>query len=321
MSSHVQLSVVIPLYNEEESIPALTRALETSLRGLAYEILFVDDGSTDKTVQKVRAALQPGWRLLVFRRNFGQTSAIAAGIVAANGRYIVTMDGDLQNDPADIPMMLETLQAQDADVVVGWRKNRYDDLFLRKVPSKLANILIRKMTGVNVHDYGCTLKLFTSETAKDLDLYGELHRFVPVLARLTGAKIVEVEVTHHTRRYGQSKYGIGRTLRVLSDLFLMYFFLEYRQKPMHLFGTISLVSFMLGGLILGYLAILKFMGESIGTRPLFFLGLLLIITAVQFITAGFISEQLMRTYFESSNKPPYSVREIFEGEADVESKV
>ncbi len=299
---------------------ALTRALETALDGLTYEILFVDDGSTDGTVQKVRDALQPGWRLLVFRRNFGQTSAIAAGIAAANGEYIITMDGDLQNDPSDIPMMLETLKVQEADVVVGWRKNRYDDLFLRKVPSVLANILIRKMTGVKVHDYGCTLKLFTSETAKDLDLYGELHRFVPVLARLTGAKIVEVEVTHHPRRYGRSKYGIGRTLRVLSDLFLMYFFLEYRQKPMHLFGAVSLVSFMLGSIILGYLTILNLMGEPIGTRPLFFLGLLLIIIAVQFITAGFISEQLMRTYFESSNKPPYAIREIIEGEAEPGSK-
>ena len=312
----MQLSIVIPLYNEQESVPSLIAALaefEASYDG-SLEVVMVDDGSSDQTVKLVREALRPNWRLLEFRRNFGQTSAMAAGIDAAEGDFIATMDGDLQNDPKDIPMMMETLQKQDADIVVGWRKNRNDGVLLRKIPSRIANKLIRRLSGVNVHDYGCTLKLFTRDTAKLLDLYGELHRFIPILANLSGAKIVEVPVRHHARAHGVSKYGIGRTFRVISDLLLMYFFLKYRQRPMHLFGSLAMGSGLLGGAILSYLFLLKLFGEDIGTRPLFFVGIVLSIAAVQFITAGFISEQMMRTYFESRGKKPYSVRREFRGE-------
>lgn len=304
----MQLSVVIPLYNEEESVAALVNALEAALPA-DTEFVFVDDGSRDRTVEQVKSLMKPHWQLIIFRRNFGQTSAMAAGIAAARGEYIATMDGDLQNDPADIPIMLEKLKAEHVDVVVGWRQKRKDGMVLRKIPSKIANHLIRRMSGVYVHDYGCTLKVFTRDTAKLLDLYGELHRFIPILASLSGAKIVEMPVRHHARQFGVSKYGIMRTFRVISDLLLMFFFQKYRQKPMHLFGSLGMISFGLGSLALGYLFILKLMGESIGTRPLFYIGILLIITALQLVTTGFISELVMRTYFESQSKKPYRIRE------------
>lgn len=313
----MQLSVVVPLYNEEESVPALIAALDAALAGMDVEYVFVDDGSRDRTVAEIRARMKTNWQLVVFRRNYGQTSAIAAGIAAAKGQYIATMDGDLQNDPADIPIMLEKLKAEHVDVVVGWRQKRKDGMVLRKIPSKIANRLIRKLSGVYVHDYGCTLKVFTQETAKQLDLYGELHRFIPILATLSGAKIVEMPVRHHARQFGVSKYGIMRTFRVISDLLLMFFFQKYRQKPMHLFGSLGFGSFALGSIILGYLFVLKLLGESIGTRPLFYIGILLIITAVQLVTTGFIAELLMRTYFESQKKKPYTIREHLVGETVV----
>jgi glycosyltransferase involved in cell wall biosynthesis len=313
----MKLSVVIPVYNEQESIPALVAALEMALAGIDYEAVLVDDGSSDATVAEIRARMKPNWQLVVFRRNFGQTSAIAAGIDAARGDFIATMDGDLQNDPADIPLMLQKLQDEKADVVVGWRQKRQDGLLLRKIPSKLANRMIRKLSGVYVHDYGCTLKVFTRDTARQLDLYGELHRFIPILASQSGARIIEMKVRHHARQFGTSKYGIMRTFRVISDLLLMVFFQKYRQKPMHLFGALGLGSFGLGSLILGYLFILKLMGESIGTRPLFYIGILLIITALQLITTGFVSELVMRTYFESQQKKPYRIRAHIVGDVEL----
>lgn len=308
----MKLSVVIPVYNEEECIPPLFDALNTALAGVDFEVVFVDDGSKDSTVEQIKKRMPAHWQLVIFRRNYGQTSAMAAGIAAARGDYIATMDGDLQNDPADIPLMIEKLEREGLDAVVGWRQKRQDNQ-LRKFPSKIANKLIRRLTGVYVHDYGCTLKVFTQETAKDLDLYGELHRFIPVLAVLTGAKIAEMPVRHHPRVYGVSKYGLSRTFRVVSDLLLMFFFQKYRQKPMHLFGTLGVGSFTLGSVILAYLGVLKLFGESIGTRPLFYIGILLLITAIQLITTGFISELLMRTYFESQNKKPYAVKEVVGG--------
>lgn len=308
----MKLSVVIPVYNEEECIPPLFDALNTALAGVDFEVVFVDDGSKDSTVEQIRKRMPAHWQLVIFRRNYGQTSAMAAGIAAARGEYIATMDGDLQNDPADIPLMIEKLEREGLDAVVGWRQKRQDNQ-IRKFPSKIANKLIRRLTGVYVHDYGCTLKVFTQETAKDLDLYGELHRFIPVLAVLTGAKIAEMPVRHHPRVYGVSKYGLSRTFRVVSDLLLMFFFQKYRQKPMHLFGTLGVGSFALGSVILAYLGVLKLFGESIGTRPLFYIGILLLITAVQLVTTGFISELLMRTYFESQNKKPYAVKEVVGG--------
>lgn len=307
------LSVVVPVFNEKENIKPMLKALDEALTSLEHEIIFVDDGSTDGTVKKISELAKPHVRCIVFPRNYGQTSAMAAGIDQANGEFIATLDGDLQNDPADIPKMLEKLQKEGLDIVAGIRANRKDGALLRKLPSKLANKLIRKLTHVEISDYGCTLKVFRAEMAKNLDLYGELHRFIPILGRLNGAKIAEMDVKHHSRAFGRSKYGLGRTFRVLSDLLLMVFFLKYRQKPMHLFGTLGMLMFAAGSIIALYLAGVKIAGYDIGHRPLFYIGIVLMITSVQLVTTGFISELLMRTYYGSQNKKPYSILEQFEG--------
>ncbi len=302
-----RLSVVVPLYNEEANVPPLLTAIRDALQDIEHEVILVDDGSQDATVATILAEADAHVRTLVFARNFGQTSAMAAGIEAATGDYIVTLDGDLQNDPADIPLMLQKLESEGLDVVMGYRANRQDGALLRKFPSRIANKLIRHFSGVHIRDYGCTLKLFRQSVAKRLDLYGELHRFIPILARMHGAKMAEMPVRHHARLYGSSKYGIGRTTRVMSDLLLMLFFLKYRQRPMHLFGTLGLGMFAGGGIIAFYLLLEKLMGHDIGDRPIFFVGILLIIMAAQFITVGFISELMMRTYFESQGKKPYLI--------------
>ncbi|MBN8530346.1 MAG: glycosyltransferase family 2 protein [Alphaproteobacteria bacterium] len=309
----MKLSVVIPSYNEQDNIEPLMEALEAALRDINFEVVFVDDGSNDSTVDKILSYVDPRIRLIRFSRNFGQTSALAAGIAEAKGEYIATIDADLQNDPLDIPMMLEKLERENLDIVVGRRLRRQDGMILRKVPSILANGLIRFLTNVRVHDYGCTLKVFRSSVARQLGLYGELHRFIPVLSTIIGGRMAEVGVRHHPRRFGVSKYGIGRTFRVLSDLMLMWFFLKYRQKPMHLFGSLGFVLLALGSLIEGYLLVLKIMGESIAQRPLFYLGFMMILAAIQFITTGFLAELMMRSYFESQQKTPYTVAARYEG--------
>jgi glycosyltransferase involved in cell wall biosynthesis len=240
---------------------------------------------------------------------------MAAGIEEASGKLIVTLDGDLQNDPSDIPLMIQKLEEEACDVVAGIRAKRQDGLILRKIPSKIANWLIRKSTGVYISDYGCTLKLFKKKVAKNLGLYGELHRFIPVLAELYGAKMVEMDVKHHARVHGVSKYGIGRTFKVFSDLLLVLFFQKYNTKPMHLFGTLGGISFAIGMLINFYLLILKLFGEDIGSRPLLTLGITLSLIGIQLITTGFIAEILMRTYYESQNKKPYVVKEKFIGKS------
>ena len=313
----MELSVVIPLYNEEANVRPLYEAVVAALDGVSFELVLVDDGSRDGTVEAVLALDDKRVKLVEFSRNFGQTSAMAAGIEEAEGEFIVTMDGDLQNDPADIPLMLEKLHAEDLDVVMGKRAKRQDGFLLRKIPSRIANALIRKVTDVHISDYGCTLKLFRREVAKQLDLYGELHRFIPILSDMAGAKIAEMDVRHHPRQFGQSKYGIGRTFRVLSDLMLMLFFMKYRQKPMHLFGMIGIIAFIAGSLIEAWLLLLKLLGEDIGGRPLFYVGILLLIMSVQFITAGFLSELIMRTYFESQNKKPYTVLRRYRGGEEI----
>lgn len=314
----MKLSVVIPVYNEEDNISPMIDALSKALKGLKYEVIFVDDGSSDNTVKNIISKKKANVRLLVFARNFGQTSAMAAGIEAAQGKYVVTLDGDLQNDPDDIPSMLKKLEKEDLDMVVGRRLKRQDDFLLRKIPSMIANKLIRKVSNVRVKDYGCTLKIFKASLAKQLDLYGELHRFIPILADIKGAKIAEVDVKHHPRQFGESKYGLSRTFRVASDLLLMGFFIRWRQKPMHLFGSLGLFSFLLGGLIGFYLLLEKIAGNDIGTRPLFYIGILLLITSVQLITTGFLAELLMRTYFSAENKKPYTIAKAYK--AGVEEK-
>ncbi len=309
----MELSLVIPIMNEEDNIKPLFEAVERALEGIDYEVIIVDDGSTDESVKRAKELASSRFKIVVFQRNYGQTTAMAAGISIANGELIATIDGDLQNDPSDIPMMIKLLKEKDVDVVAGRRVRRKDGFFLRKIPSKIANWLIRKTTGVYLHDYGCTLKLFKKKVAKSLDLYGELHRFIPVLAEMQGAKMIEVPVKHHPRVHGESKYGIGRTLKVVSDLMLMLFMQKYRTKPMHLFGTLGVISLIFGMIINIYLLILKLFGCTIGNRPMLTLGVLLILAGVQLITTGFIAELIMRTYFESQDKKPWQIKEIFDG--------
>jgi glycosyltransferase involved in cell wall biosynthesis len=311
----MRLSIVIPVYNEKDNIAPMLDTLKSAIIGITHEVIFVDDGSSDGTPDVINNAAKgnANIRLVQFRRNFGQTSAMAAGIEAARGEFIATLDGDLQNDPSDIPMMLEKLENENLDIVAGIRANRKDGRFLRKIPSKIANILIRKFTKVHISDYGCTLKVFRSSIAKSLDLYGELHRFIPILGHMEGAKIAEVNTKHHARQFGVSKYGIGRTFRVISDLMLMLFLSKYRQKPMHLFGSMGTFMLFAGFLVESYLLLLKIFGHDIGGRPLFYVGILLIITGVQLITTGFIAELMMRTYYESQGKKPYNIKKSFSG--------
>jgi len=306
----MKLSVVIPVMNEAENIKPLFAALASSLAGLEHEIVLVDDGSTDGTVAQIQANAPPNAQLVVLNKNYGQTTAMAAGIDHANGELIATMDGDLQNDPSDIPMMINYLHDHDLDVVAGRRAGRQDGMVLRKIPSSIANAIIRNLTGVHIHDYGCTLKVFKKDVAKNLGLYGELHRFIPVLVQLYGARMEEVDVRHHPRTFGQSKYGIGRTFRVLSDLLFMVFFQKYSQKPMHLFGTLGFLSLFIGVALNIYLLILKIFGEEIGGRPLLSLGIIMTFIGIQLITTGFIAEFIMRTYYESQNKKPYIIKKI-----------
>lgn len=309
----MQISVVSTLLNEEDNVKPLLEKLEEALQGFEYEIILVDDGSTDRTVERIRQLASPRVKLLIFYRNYGQTTAMDAGIQAAQGDYVVTIDGDLQNDPKDIPVMLRKLEEGGYDVVAGVRRNRQDGALLRKLPSKIANWIIRNLTDVHLTDYGCTLKVFKQDIAKNLGLYGELHRFIPVLAVLQGAKITEMDVHHHARIHGTSKYGLGRTSKVVSDLILMLFFQKYFRKPIHLFAPPGLLALFGGGAISFYFLILKLLGEDIWGRPLLLLGVILILGGIQLLTFGVIAEIMMRTYFESQNKKPYRIKEVFIG--------
>ncbi|NBW37273.1 MAG: glycosyltransferase [Cytophagia bacterium] len=306
----MELSLVITVYNEEDNIHPLLSQIDAALIGYQYEIILVDDGSTDATLKRIEEAKNPRVKLIVFTRNFGQTAAMAAGMQAATGDYIVTLDGDLQNDPTDIPLMLAKLKEQDWDMVAGVRKNRQDGTLLRKLPSKIANKLIRNLTGITLRDYGCTLKVFRSSMAKNLGLYGELHRFIPILAVLEGGRITDVDVKHHPRLHGQSKYGLGRTLKVMSDLLLMAFFKKYFRRPIHFFGPLGLFCFAGGFSISLYLLIVKIMGQDIWGRPLLLLGITLLLAGIQFLTFGLIAELVMRVYYESQQKKPYTIKKV-----------
>ncbi len=303
-----KLSVVVTVYNEKPNIRPLITRISEALEGIDYEMVYVDDGSTDGTVQELRSISHDRLVIVELRKNYGQSLALMAGIDNARGEFIATMDGDLQNDPADIPAMMALAEKEDWDMVAGERVNRQDGMFLRKIPSRIANYIIRNTSGVHLRDYGCALKVIRTEIAKDLGLYGELHRFIPVLAHLEGARITQVPVRHHARQFGQSKYGLSRTFKVMSDLLLMLFFKRYLQKPMHLFGNTGLVLFGIGALINIYLGILKMLGHDIWGKPLMILGLMLVIAGVQLITVGIVIEIQMRTYFESQQKRPYKVR-------------
>lgn len=306
----MKLSVVISVYNEEENIRPLAEQLSLALNGMDYEVIFVDDGSKDGTLDELQKLEHSRIQIVELRKNYGQSLALMAGIDLAQGEFIATMDGDLQNDPTDIPGMLQQAEEGDWDLVTGIRANRKDD-FLRKFPSLIANWIIRNTAGVRMKDYGCALKVFRSEIAKDMGLYGELHRFIPVLAFLEGARITQVEVKHHPRRFGKSKYGLGRTFKVISDLLLMLFFKRYLQRPMHLFGNIGVWLFLFGAAINMYLGVLKLLGHDIWGKPLLLLGLMLVIGGIQFVTIGIVVEIQMRTYFESQNKRPYRVRRVY----------
>lgn len=312
-----ELSVVITVMNEEDNIQPLLEAVRNALTGIDYEVILVDDGSTDKTKQQILEYSDDRTTLVELRKNYGQSTAMTAGIDYSRGKYIALLDGDLQNDPTDIPAMLELLKKEDWDVVAGNRKNRKDGFILRKIPSRIANALIRRMTGVYIKDYGCTLKVFRREIAEELGLYGELHRFIPVLAKLQGARITQVDVKHHARIHGKSKYGINRTFKVMSDLVLMVFMRKYMQKPMHLFGPIGFISVGLGAAINIYLLILKIMGHDIWGKPLLILGLILLLGGIQFITIGIIADINTRTYFESQQKKTYNVRKVFHAKKEV----
>ncbi|SDM42765.1 glycosyltransferase family 2 protein [Siphonobacter aquaeclarae] len=312
MPANPLLSLVITLLNEEDNIAPLLTRIREAMQGYSYEVILVDDGSTDQTVTRIRELADETVRLVILNKNYGQTTAMSAGIAEAKAPYIVTLDGDLQNDPADIPVMLEKLEREGWDVVAGVRAKRQDGVFLRKIPSKIANALIRRMTGVYLHDYGCTLKLFRAQIAQNLGLYGELHRFIPVLAAMQGARMTEMPVRHHARQFGQSKYGLGRTFKVMSDLLLMVFFQKYFRRPMHLFGPVGILTFLSGGLIGLYLLGLKLTGESIGNRPLLTLAVILLLGGLQIVTFGFMAEIMMRTYYETGTKSTYLVREIYQ---------
>ena len=310
------ISVVVPIYNEVESLPHLIDAIASTLNGteLSYELICVDDGSTDGSAAllKETALTSPNLRAVILRRNYGQTAAMAAGFKHARGRTVVTLDGDLQNDPADIPMLLAKLD-EGYDLVSGWRKNRQDAALTRLLPSKIANWLIGQITGVKVHDYGCSLKAYRSELLADMNLYGELHRFLPALAFIEGARITELPVRHHARRHGHSKYGLGRTFRVVLDLFTIFFMKKFLTRPMHVFGLLGIISMMIGTLLGLYLTVLKLgLGARIGDRPLLILAVLLTLTGVQLFSFGLLAELLMRTYHESQGRPIYRVREVIE---------
>ena len=304
------LSVVVALFNEEENIPPLLQQITQSLSEIDYELILVDDGSRDRSVEVIRKHLQPNMKLVVLRKNYGQSAAMAAGIATATGKYIATMDADLQNDPTDIMDMLDLLIVGDWELVAGIRKNRQDKWLGRKLPSMIANKMIRNATGVALHDYGCTLKIFTSDLAKNLGLYGDLHRFIPVLAALQGARMTEVEVKHHPRIHGKSKYGMGRTIKVMSDLLLILFMQKYFQRPMHFFGPAGLLLFFAGIAINIYLGIAKLAGSDIGQRPLLILGVIFLLGGLQLVLFGILAEVLMRIYYESQNKRTYRIRSV-----------
>ena len=312
-----ELSVVVPIRDEEESIPTLYARLTDALEalGCGYEIIAIDDGSQDRSFALLRQLALADSRLCVvrFRRNFGQTAAFSAGFARARGRVVITIDADLQNDPADIGALLSKMD-EGYDVVSGWRERRRDPFLNRRLPSMLANGLISRVTGVPLHDYGCSLKAYRSEVLRGIRLYGELHRFIPAIASWQGVAVAEIPVRHAARRFGTSKYGIGRTTRVLLDLVTVRFLLSYGTRPMQIFGLLGLLAMLFGVLIAMYLTAIKFIeGAAIANRPLLLLAVLMIVLGVQFISLGLIGELVVRTYYESQSKPIYVVREELNG--------
>ncbi len=303
----------MPVLNEEENLPILHQRLTEVLagNGYNYEIIIVDDGSTDRSfdIMQELQAQDDRLRVVRFRRNYGQTAAFAAGFDRARGDVVITMDADLQNDPADIPALMAKM-AEGYDVVSGWRVDRQDRFLDRRLPSIVANRLIGWTTGVRIHDYGCSLKAYRRDVLTDVRLYGELHRFIPALAHAAGARVTEIPVSHHPRRYGKAKYGLSRTLKVILDILAVRFLMSYSTRPIHIFGLLGLFSFLAGVVILLYLAVVRlFLLQPVADRPLMLLGILLTMLGVQLVTSGLLAEMVTRTYFESQDKPIYTVRE------------
>jgi glycosyltransferase involved in cell wall biosynthesis len=312
----MKLSLVVPVYNEAENLTLLHGAIHKALNeipDLDWEVIYVDDGSTDSSVEELKKLANGDLyhtRVVALRRNFGQTAAIAAGIDHALGDTIVLLDADLQNDPGDIPMMLEKIN-QGYDVVSGWRVNRQDTFITRTLPSRAANWLISKVTGVRLHDYGCTLKAYRREVLTGFRLYGEMHRFIPAYAHSVGAKMIEVKVHHHPRKYGRAKYGLTRTWKVLLDLFTVKFLISYANKPIYLFGGAGILLILLSSAQLLFLIIRRIWdGTSITRSPFFSLSMMIFIMGFQSILMGLIAELLVRTYHESQHKPTYTVRQV-----------
>lgn len=302
-------SIVIPMYNEEGNAGLLIDKIKDAMHGYRYELILIDDFSKDGTVKEIKEKNDPNVVLIQLKKNYGQSSAMMAGFDYATGDYVITLDGDLQNDPSDIPAMVKLLEEGDYDVVVGNRQKRKDSS-VRTIPSKIANFIIKNTTKLNISDQGCALKVFTNDTAKDLNLYGENHRFISLMAHLNGAKIAEMPVKHHPRQHGVSKYGMNRTFKVINDLLLVLFNQKYLSKPIYLFGNIGLLAFTLGMIINIYLLVVKLLGQQIGGRPLLILGVLLVFIGIQFFTTGIIVDMLMKTYFESQSKRPFNIRKI-----------
>jgi glycosyltransferase involved in cell wall biosynthesis len=311
-----ELSVVVPLRNEAPNVGELCSQLAAALGrfGRSYEIICIDDGSTDDTFELLARiqAKDPRVRIIRFRRNFGQTAGFAAGFAHARGRFIVTMDGDLQNDPADIPAMIEMAEADNLDIVAGWRKDRKDPFLNRRLPSIIANAIISHTTGVKLHDYGCSLKVFRAEVVKPMKLYGEMHRFLPAIASEFGVTIGEKVVNHRARVHGRSKYGISRTVRVVLDLMTVKFLSSYSTRPLQMFGGIGLTLGTLGLIACAWVTYERFFGFQSANRPLFFAGIMLVLGGIQLLMTGLLAELQSRTYHESQDKPIYVIREIRE---------
>ncbi|MEM9143903.1 MAG: glycosyltransferase family 2 protein [Bacteroidota bacterium] len=307
------LSVVVPLYNEEDNVGLLTQRIHESLEGYHYQIIYVDDFSKDSTREAIRSLEDEKVHLIELKKNYGQSLALAAGLDYAEGEYIITMDGDLQNDPSDIPQMLHYAVSEGYDVVTGIRQKRQDSL-VKKIPSKIANFLVRRVTKLDIKDNGCALKVFTRDIAKELNLYGEMHRFITLLAHLEGAQIKQVPVKHHARHAGVSKYGLERVFKVVADMMLLLFIRKYFQRPIHLFGIIGVLFVILGFFINIYLLIVKVgFGQDIGNRPLLMFGMMFILAGIQLFTIGIVMELLIRTYYESQQKRPYRIKKVSVG--------
>ncbi len=312
----MDLSIVIPVYNEKENMSHLYSRLNKTLPGLkiAYEVILIDDGSTDGTyveLQKIHKK-NSSYKIIRFRRNFGQTSAMSAGFHYSSGDIVITLDGDLQNDPKDIPAILKKLD-EGYDIVSGWRKDRKDKAVSRRFPSVVANKMISGLTGVHLHDYGCTLKAYRKEVIENIELYGEMHRYIPAVASRMGVNVAEIPVAHHGRKYGKSKYGISRTIRVILDIITIKFLLSYSQRPIQIFGLLGLFSGTAGFAITAYLIIMRlFFNQSLADRPLFILSIFMIFIGIQLITMGLLAEINMRIYHEAQDKPTYVIRDIIQ---------